>query len=311
MKEAVKEELVSVIITTYKRPVNMVYRAVKSVLDQTYKKIEVIVVDDSPQSFEGREAVKNKIEGVGDTRVTYLLNEKNIGACASRNRAIKASSGEYVIYVDDDDELLPSCIEKRVKRFTSSSIGLVYSDCYFVDELLGKEYVSKQKKLCGMVFDELIIENFIMAFPMLRRECFERCGYFDERFPASQDWDMWLRVAQKYEIAYVDEPLSRVHLHSNERITTNTKKKVTGLEMIYESNRDYIIKNPHVNHLKTKELVPYYIADGQMVKGIKTLLKAIKLEPLDIQGNMYSFALAGWGILKQLKSFLVRKLRKK
>ena len=300
MKMANQDSLVTVIITTYKRPPEMVKRAIDSVLLQTHKKLEIVVVDDSPSTYVHRSDVKKMILALKDPRIKYLENETNIGACASRNRAIRESVGAFVIYVDDDDELLPDCIEKRLLGFNSEKVGLVYSDCIYIDETARKEYRSNQLKIRGYVFEQLIIENFILAFPMLRRECFATSGMFDECLPASQDWDMWLRVAKNYEINYIDEALSIIHLHKNERISTNPQKKIIGLEKIYELNREYINQNPHTAYLKTKELVPYYIAAGQIRKGWKMCNKSLAMEPKNVKGNVFTILLAGWGTCKYI-----------
>jgi len=295
-----QDSLVTVIITTYKRPPEMVKRALDSVLRQSHRELEIVVVDDSPATYEHRLDVKNMALAFGDPRIKYLENETNVGACASRNRAIRESVGEFVIYVDDDDELLSDCIEKRLTGFDSEKVGLVYSDCIYVDEKAGKEYRSNQVKVRGYVYEQLIIENFILAFPMLRRECFLTSGMFDESLPASQDWDMWLRVSKDYEINYIDEALSRVHLHQNERISTNPHKKIIGLEKIYELNKEYIEQTPHTAYLKVKELVPYYIAAGEIRKGWKMCNKSIKIEPKNVKGNVFTLLLAGWGTCKYI-----------
>lgn len=294
------EELVTVIITTYQRPPEMVKRAIKSVVEQTYKNLEIIIVDDSPCTFELRSKVTDMILNIKDNRIKYLQNEKNIGACASRNRAIKESKGKFIIYVDDDDELLPKCIEKRISGFISKKIGLVYSDCIFIDELKNKEFISNQKKLKGYVFDKLIIENFILAFPMLRRECFDICGLFNETLPASQDWDMWLRVSKKYEINYINEPLSKIYLHKYERISTSPYKKIIGLLKIYDLNKEYILNNPYINYIKKKELIPYYINAGDIKKGWFTFLEIVKLKPYNFKDNLFSLLLAIFGTYKKV-----------
>lgn len=220
--------VVTVIITTHKRPPKLVSRAVLSVCNQTYKNLEIIIVDDSPSDYAERMDVYESIKRIEDPRITYLFNEENVGACASRNRAIENSSGEFVMYVDDDDELLAECVEKRLEKFTAPEIGLVYGDCYTVNEVTGEKKQSNQDKYAGKVFDELIKNNFVYAFPMVRRECFDECGLFDVKMQAAQDYEMWLRIAAKYQFNYNKEALSIVHLHTGERISKNPLKKIQG-----------------------------------------------------------------------------------
>ena len=99
------DELVTVVITTYKRPPEIVNRAIQSVLMQTYPHIELIVVDDSPADYELREETARLVTGIGgNTR--YIQHEKNLGACAARNTGLKHANGVYIAFLDDDDEWL-------------------------------------------------------------------------------------------------------------------------------------------------------------------------------------------------------------
>lgn len=278
--------MVSIIITTYKRPVEMVLRAVESVRNQTYKDIEIIVVDDSPADFEERQAVKEAIEKIEDERIIYLANEKNVGACASRNRGISIAKGEFIMYVDDDDELVETCVEKRVAKFAQSDAGLVYSDCYLLDEESGTMKNSNQDKHSGFVFDKLILKNFILAFPTIRKECFEKCGGFDESMPAAQDYEMWLRIAKDYKVDYVPEPLSVIHLHSGERISTNWEKKAQGSERIREIYADYLKTHRYARYKKTMVLVNYHIRLGNRKKAFRLWFSAVCTEPLRIVNNL-------------------------
>lgn len=288
--------LVSVIITTHKREPEIVIRAVTSVCKQTYQNIEIVIVDDSPANYPERMKVYEAVNNIGDNRIKYLFNETNVGACASRNRAIENSSGAFVIYVDDDDELIEDCIEKRLEKFTSPRIGLVYSDCYTFDEEKGEKCRTNQAKHTGMVFDELIKENFVYAFPMVRRDCFEKCGLFDVQMQAAQDYEMWLRIAEKYEFNYVEEPLAIVHLHAGERISKNPTKKIQGLERISDIYLDYLSTHPDAFYIRTIKLVPFYIRSGDVKKARKLYISAVRVRPFAVKTN-----------LKYLKKLIARK----
>lgn len=294
------KDLVTIIVTTYKRPKDMVSRAIKSIVEQTYNNLEIIVVDDSPSDYEFRDEVREAIMDFADYRITYLFNEKNIGACASRNRAILCSKGKYIMYVDDDDEIVPSCVEERLSKFTSDEIGLVYSDCYLLNETTGEKKIHSERKYRGRVFDRLILKNFILAFPMIRAECFVKCGLFDEELPASQDFDMWLRISREFDVDYIDKPLSIVHIHEGDRITTNYKKRIRGLEIINEKYSDYLNSNKHALHIRTIELSPYYAVDRQWKKCFQHLTKGIFLEPFDIKINVLNLFIV-------LKKFIIRR----
>ena len=105
--------LVTAVITTHKRTPELVERALKSILAQTYENIEVFVIDDSPEEYELRSAVKNMIESYAEKNVTYIAHDKCMGACAARNTGLEAAKGEFIGFLDDDDEWLPTKLEKQ------------------------------------------------------------------------------------------------------------------------------------------------------------------------------------------------------
>ncbi|MBQ8783277.1 MAG: glycosyltransferase family 2 protein [Clostridia bacterium] len=106
--------LVSVVIPTYKREAECLSKAINSVFAQTYKNTEIIVVDDSPSTYEKRNEVKIYISSLADKNVIYLQNEKNIGGSLTRNRGIEASHGKYITFLDDDDWYTPEKIETQL-----------------------------------------------------------------------------------------------------------------------------------------------------------------------------------------------------
>lgn len=277
--------LVSVVLTTHKREPSMVKRSIMSVLNQTYRNIELIVVDDSPDNFEDRIKVEKMIKSIKDNRVKYIKNEENIGACASRNIGISFSRGTYFMYFDDDDVLLPRKIELSLGKFKDGDVGLVYSENYVIDAEGRKRHV-KNKKISGNVFDELIKENFVLAFPLLRKESLEVCGKFDPGMQSMQDYDLWLRIAKKYKFEYVSEPLSIVYHHIGERISTDSSKKVQGAERIYEKHYEYLQSNRTANSVRLLKLARLYMSNNQINKAKKTWVKAWMIAPYNLYENI-------------------------
>lgn len=111
------EELVSVVIPTHKR-FEELFRAIDSVLKQTYSNIEIIVVDDNSQDKELRERIKEKIKKYSEN-IQYIENETNLGGAKSRNVGIEKAKGKYISFLDDDDEYYPEKIEKQYKLYKS------------------------------------------------------------------------------------------------------------------------------------------------------------------------------------------------
>ncbi|WP_332445868.1 glycosyltransferase family 2 protein [Sphaerochaeta sp.] len=226
-----KNAKISVIITTYMRPFEVIARAIDSALQQTYRNFEVIVVDDSPQSEEREQVQQALREHFGDS-ITYIKNHINLGACASRNIGFQHSVGEYISFLDDDDEWLPQKNELLLNGFDSDEIGLVYCTLIpFKDE----KQITRTRQLPyeGLVLPQLLESNFIggSSVPMFPRHVLEECGLFDDKFPASQDIDLYVRVAMKYKIRYIATPLVKYYMTKNS-ITGSQKRQMEGRLML-------------------------------------------------------------------------------
>ena len=273
--------MVSAIITTYKRPPEIVKRAAKSVLNQTYKDIELIIVDDSPETYEQRNEVCAMALSLGE-RVKYIKHEENLGACAARNTGIKNSNGEYIAFLDDDDEWLPEKIEKQLCVMKkNNSVALVYCGRYIYHEQNNILKCQKVEFHRGKIYDKLILNNFIgsTSFPLLRKSAIEKLGGFDVQMPAAQDFELWLRVAKAYEIDYVETPLVRYYVHNGDLITKNHTKKREALERLNELNMDYLIKHPKAHSVRILRTITHYI-ESDLKKSKELFWKAVKIYPL-------------------------------
>ncbi len=281
------QKKVSAIITTYKRPPEILLRAVNSVLNQTYKDIELIIVDDSPDSYEFREDIKRMIESL-EGNIKYIQHEVNKGACAARNTGIKNSTGDYIAFLDDDDEWVDIKIEKMIEKMDSSKIGLVYCGYLVVNETKNTVTEHMCRKISGYLFDELMHRNFVgsTSFPLIRRECFDKVGMFDEEQLALQDYELWVRIAKEYELDYVDLPLVKFYEHNDVRITTNPKNRIQGNERFNRIHKEYLKKHPKVNAYRQHRLVLPYARNKQYFKSAWQLLKGIAYDPLSFKGNI-------------------------
>ena len=283
-------ELVSVVITTYKREPVIVLRAVESVLKQTYKNIEIIIVDDSPSDYSFRKdvckAIDEKIsQGLN---IRYIPHKENMGACAARNTGMVAANGIYIAYLDDDDEWLPNKIEKQVEVIKKSKTALVYCGWIYQIDTLKKRQYGKTKFLRGDVFHELLYGNFInsTSFPLLKLDCLKAIGGFDISMESAQDFDVWLRISKNYNVDFVQQPLVIYHEHDGEQITNNPVKKINGLERINIKYKQYIDSDSSLWWIRHIILTPYYAMNGEKKKAIKIWFTCVKKQPLKIIGNM-------------------------
>ena len=272
--------MVSAIITTYKRPPEIVQRAAQSVLNQTYKNLELIIVDDSPSDYALRDEVKKMTETLGGN-VRYIQHEKNMGACVARNTGLSVATGKYVAFLDDDDEWLPEKSEKQVAIMEKDSeIALVYCGRYSYYTKTNKEILQKTEFHRGMVFEKLILENFIgsTSFPLIRKSCVDSVGWFDAAMKASQDYEVWLRIAKEYKVDYVKTPLVRYYYHDGEQITKNHAYKVDAYEKLIKKHFDYLKKDKKA-HSRCLLYISLYSAELDRRKAQKAFFKALCLNP--------------------------------
>ena len=293
--------LITAVITTYKRAPEMVVRAAKSVLGQTYDNLELIVVDDSPATYELRDAVRDSLAAINDNRLSYIRHEVNQGACAARNTGINASKGEYLAFLDDDDEWLPEKLEKQYTKFTQPEIGLVYCGSITVNQTVGTEVEHRCNCISGSVFEKLIIENFIgsTSFPLIKKDCFEKLGGFDIQMQSAQDYEMWLRIAKEYKIDYVDECLVRYYIHEGEQITSNPVRKINGLERLNLLHLEYLKSHIKTHGIRIIKIAPYYAMNRQYLKGLSCIIRGMVKNPMGVKLN--------FSICKEYIAALIRK----
>ncbi|MBE6769141.1 MAG: glycosyltransferase [Ruminococcaceae bacterium] len=289
--------MISAIITTHKREKEIVLRAVKSVLNQTVSDLELIVVDDSPSDFSGREQVAKSIMDLNDKRITYIVHDEPKGACAARNTGLELAKGEYVAFLDDDDEWIETKLEKQVSVFANGGddLALVYCQFIYCYDDSGKEEIPVEhfKKFNkGNIYDTLILYNYVAStsFPLIKTECLKAIGGFDNEMLSSQDYDVWLRLAQKYEFDYVPEVLVRYHIHSSESIGKNPQKRIKGQERLFLKNSEYLENNKLAAWHRLYPLCTMYADNKETKKAIKCLWQMIKNQPQKIVRNFEVFA---------------------
>lgn len=282
------EKLVSAIITTYCRDVRMVMRAAKSVMQQTHRNIEIIVIDDSPEDFYARDEVERAITSLSN-QIIYIRHPYNMGACEARNTGLRVATGEFVAFLDDDDEWIPTKIEKQLHAFTSDDVALVYCGQILLNDVTGTSVTPTRKYKSGFVYGELVWENFVgsTSFPLIRRKSLEEIGGFDPLMQSAQDYDVWTRLAQKYKINYVAEPLVIYHLHNGEQITGNPKKRIAGQERFIEKNQEYLLKNKTAWWRRHIRLAAEYGKDRRLGCALKLWFASAIKCPGAIKENLY------------------------
>jgi glycosyltransferase involved in cell wall biosynthesis len=220
-----ENKLVSIIIPTYRRS-NMLRRAILSVLDQTYKNYEILVIDDNNSDSVFRAETENIMkEFLSDHRICYIKHPFNKNGAAARNTGINNASGDYITFLDDDDYYLPEKIEKEVSFLEhNETYGAVYCG-RFQD---GK-YITP--KLEGDLSKEILLLTFTPTTPtlMFRKQILLDLNGFNESFKRHQDFELLLRFFENNKIGFVKEILVVIGQNEGENelhgITLEANKK--------------------------------------------------------------------------------------
>ncbi|HJC66806.1 MAG TPA: glycosyltransferase [Candidatus Enterocloster excrementigallinarum] len=231
---------ITVVIITYKRPLEILMRAVKSVIYQTYTDWKLYVVNDAPDEITLGADIKEALESFSDERISYLTYERNRGSNYARNYGLKYSSSEFIAFLDDDDEWLPYKLEKQLNVIEKeNSVALV--SCGFFLNTNGK--VSGEKRTFpdkDKSLRSLLVGNYIggTSFPLLRRSAVIEVGGFDEEMQSCQEYDLWLRLRFKYQFRTVNEPLGIYYISADSIYKKSQKRFYQGDKRILEKYQD-------------------------------------------------------------------------
>jgi glycosyltransferase involved in cell wall biosynthesis len=273
---------VSVIIPTHNRA-EFLRSAITSVLNQTFQNFEIVVIDDASKDHT-REVVAN----FNDTRIKFVHNQVSKGDAGARNTGIMNSNCEYIAFLDDDDEWLPEKLKIQTCLLDDSApeVGGVCTACFIIKGLSKRTlYISISES------NDLSKGNFITTSSiLLRRECFEKCGLFDESMPTSSDYDMWIRMSKKYSFVIIKTPLVRYYTNENS-LTFNYEKMIKGREILFERYDSLFQQNPREYSKEYLNLGVLYCYKGEVQKGRKSFSKAIRMNPFDIR-NYFNFSLS-------------------
>ena len=239
---------ISIIIPTYNRG-NIISNSIKSVLNQTYKNLEIIIVDDG-----STDNTKEEVDKIGDKKIIYIKLDKNLGAPNARNIGIKNSKGRYISFQDSDDIFYPDKLEKQINNIVNKNSNLDFckinviqnsSYSYYIPNILQEKSI-----LEGNIFNELISRgNFISTQAILVKKKFIEKYLFDPKMPRLQDYDVILRMIPKVKISYTNEVLVDLHLQ-NDSLTRSPIKLKQAIYML-------LTKRYNFNSNQKKSFVNY------------------------------------------------------
>ncbi len=222
-----KKPLVSIIVRTKDRP-KLLKNAIRSIAEQTYRQIEVVLVNDGGCDLDVEE-----IKGIlGDISLNYIRLEKNMGRAHAGNVGIENAKGEYAGFLDDDDEFYPEHVATLTDFLLENPDKIIYSDCKILNSCEDNaSEVNKNTIVYSNDFssDELLVKNFIPLICLLfPKTVLEEIHGLDESFDLYEDWDMLIRLSARYEFHHIRKVTAIYNIWSRDLQLTE-KAKYSGL----------------------------------------------------------------------------------
>ena len=281
---------VSVIIPTYNRGYD-IRKSIYSVINQSYKPYEIIVVSDGSND-NTKEVVENIMREY--PFISFYEYFPNRGANFARNYGIKKSKGDYIAFLDDDDQWLEKKLEKQMNIFKRyNNIDLVYTglnNIYLEDNI---KYISLPEKYDN-ISKEILFHNIVSTTSTVcvKKDVLIDVGGFDENLPALQDYELWIRICQKYKIYGIREPLINYYNRRNKskQISSKTNNYVKAIEYIYIKHKNLysnfdselmkrkktydnqLLLNKEMRNNNRKQAIRYAIKNIRINKKVKYLI---------------------------------------
>ncbi len=227
--------MVSVIIPTHNRG-DVICRSIESVLAQEYQDFEIIVVDDA-----STDETKAKIEKMKDFRVRYIRSEKKVGANGARNIGIHHAKGEFIAFQDSDDVWHADKLKKQLHMLEHQDVSVVFCR-YNRKQLDGGEQIIPNANFTKAQLQndlkKILAQGNVIGTPtlILKKECFDKIGNFDNTLSRFQDWELALRFVQVFKVGFVDEVLMTAH-EMNTCITKTKEYQLESMLMITKKHR--------------------------------------------------------------------------
>ncbi len=275
--------LISIITPTYNREA-FLPAAIESVLAQSYKEFELIIVDDG-STDNSRELINTYAEK--DSRVKYLYQE-NQRQSVARNYALSVAKGDFICFLDSDNYWPSDKLEKSIKAFeVYPDADIVYGDCITIDEQGNELHRHNMRRYSGRIAALLLKDNFIsMNTTMTRRKCFNEMGGMSGKRRVADDYDLWLKFSARYRFQYIPEFLAYYRVMENQ-ISSNKKLRFETNEKII---LDFLAEYPDAVSKQERDagLSAFYIrkarhyASSDKTEAYAAIRSALVIKPLSI-----------------------------
>ncbi|MEK4482640.1 glycosyltransferase family 2 protein [Paenibacillus sp. FSL R5-0876] len=249
---------VSVIIPTYKRENNYLLRAIDSIKNQTFKNIELIIIDDNPPNSDYRKKVMQLMKKYSsDPDVIYLMNSKNVGGSLARNNGINAASGDFITFLDDDDEYLPNKVKNQLEFMIRSGCDMSFTDLQLVSQhkkILEYRDYHKLKSFDKMTLLKYHLMRHLTGTPtfMYKAETLKKIGGFEDSKMGQEFYLMLKSIEWDLNIRYLSVCDVIAYRHNDGGISQG-KNKIDGEKLLYRFKKKYF----HLFSLREKMFITF------------------------------------------------------
>lgn len=262
----------------------MLQRAIRSIIDQTFRDFEVIIVDDA-----STDSTPDVVKSFQDDRLIYIRREKNGCAAAARNSGIMQAKGEYISFLDDDDEYLREFLEKTWQALNSASksIGFVWCGVRKVKDTASGEVIIKEMSWK----DETCIQTEApgerghhlgasTSYGLtVRKSCFQSIGLFDETIKGIEDIDLLIRLGRCFGYVIISQILVKIHLHDGPQLTNRTPQRAEAYERFLNKNLSFFKRDSKRWIRVNRNSAALFYQSGNKSKGRKIMTGVLLRHP--------------------------------
>ena len=261
---------ISVIIPTYNRKY-LINRSIKSVINQSYKPFEIIVIDDGSE-----DGTFNYVREYFPEIV--VIKQPNNGVSSARNLGIKIAKGDWIAFLDSDDEWFSKKLELQKRAIDQSDTYLIcHTNEIWIRNGVRVNQMKKHQKYGGFIFEKsLDICRISPSSVLINKKVFEDIGEFDKSLKVCEDYDFWLRISSKYPVLFLDELLIKKYGGHEDQLSKNT----IGIEQYRIQSLEKILKNIKLNKLQFNSAISMILKKLDIYK--KGLVKRKKSEEISI-----------------------------
>jgi glycosyltransferase involved in cell wall biosynthesis len=293
------DKRVSVIIPTYKREVKYLSRAITSIKNQTYKNTEVVIVDDNPADSDYRKNVMKFMQQYeDDSNVIYIMNPKNIGGSLARNNGINASTGEYITFLDDDDEYMPEKVVKQVKFMLKNNCDMSFTNLKLVNEhkvVVDYREYSRLKHFDNETLLKYHIMRHLTGTPtfMYKAEKLKEIGGFEDAKMGQEFYLMLKSIESNLKICYLNDCDVIAYRHNDGGISHGSNK-INGENTLYSFKKKYfkIFTRREKMFIRFRHyavMVIAYKRNNNIFQAILNAIKMVVASPIDFLSELGKF----------------------